>query len=206
MVIDKTAANPDVDEQERYRWLATHILPHEQGVRQWLRRHVHTLSPGDIDNIVLEAYACIWAAKDFSRIVSGRRYFHFVVQDLLLKHARRARVVPVERMREIDALRNGVDQILPDPRIGARREVDRLFAIVAEMPAKCRRAFQLQKLDGLSLRDTAWRMRTTPRIVQKHLAKALALITAAMGSQADPVADNGAIPGVDRRDTAGRRE
>jgi RNA polymerase sigma factor (sigma-70 family) len=205
MIINITAANPHVDEQERYRWLATHILPHEQNVRQWLRRHVHTLSPGDIDSIVLEAYACIWAA-DFSRIVSGRRYFHFVVQDLLVKHARRARVVPVERMREIDALRNATDQILPDPRAGARREVDRLFAILAEMPTQCRRVFELRKLGGLSLRDTAWRTRTTPKKVQKHLAKALALITAAMGSQADPVAENGAIPGVDRRDTAGRRE
>jgi RNA polymerase sigma-70 factor (ECF subfamily) len=194
-----------VDEQERYRWFATHILPHEQAVRQWLRRHVHTLSPGDIDDIVLEAYACVWAA-DFSQIVSGRRYFHFVVQDLLVKHARRARVVPVERMREIDALKSAGDQMLPDPRVGARREIDRLLSIVATMPAQCRRAFELQKLSGLSLRDTAWRMRTTPKAVQKHLAKALALITAAIGSQPDLVPDYGAISGVDKKDTAGRRE
>lgn len=49
----KHAAN----DQTRHRWIAAHILPHEGEVRGWLRRHAHTLSAADVDDLIQEAYA-----------------------------------------------------------------------------------------------------------------------------------------------------
>jgi RNA polymerase sigma-70 factor (ECF subfamily) len=46
-----------VDDAAKYRWLATHILPHESDVRGWLVRHVRTLSRADADDLIQEAYA-----------------------------------------------------------------------------------------------------------------------------------------------------
>ena len=52
-------------DKARHRWIAAHILPHEGEVRGWLRRHAHTLSAADVDDLVQEAYARLWLT-DFS--------------------------------------------------------------------------------------------------------------------------------------------
>ena len=81
----------------RHQWVAAHILPHEAEVRAWLRRHVHRLSPADIDDLLQEAYARLWS-RDLAAIVNGRSYLFTVVRNLLGEHARRARIVPPERL------------------------------------------------------------------------------------------------------------
>lgn len=93
-----------MDERARHQWIATHILPHEGEARGWLRRHMHTLAVADIDDVIQEAYARLWLA-DFSQIGNGRSYLYTVIRNLLLKQARRARIVPMERLGEIEALR-----------------------------------------------------------------------------------------------------
>src|SRR5689334_16596536 len=95
---------PTVDDAARNRWIATHIFPCEGELRRWLRHNVRTLPASDFDDLLQEAYARIWEA-DLSRVINARGYFYTIVRNLLLEQARRARIVPMERMNEIDALR-----------------------------------------------------------------------------------------------------
>lgn len=161
-----------VDEHARHRWIATHILPFEGEARGWLRRHVHTLTASDIDDVLQEAYARIWLA-DFTRVVHGRSYLYAVIRNLLLEQARRARIVPMERLGEIEALRIPSQEPGPERYVSARQELERLERIVAKLPEQARRAFQLQKFHGLSQREIAARMHITEKTVEKHLAAAL---------------------------------
>ena len=140
-----------MDEQARYQWIAAHILPYEGEVRGWLRRHVRTLSRADIDDLLQEAYARLWPG-DFTRIANGRSYFYTVVRNLVSEQARRARIIPMERMGEIEALHITSSESEPERRVSARQELARLQAIIASLPGQCRRAFELQKLHGLSSR------------------------------------------------------
>ena len=50
-----------------------------------------------------EAYARLWTAE-YSKITNGRSYLFAVIRNLLLEQARHARIVPMERLGEIDAL------------------------------------------------------------------------------------------------------
>ena len=45
-----------MNELARHEWVATHILPHEGGVRSWLRHRFQRLTPSDVDDLMQDAY------------------------------------------------------------------------------------------------------------------------------------------------------
>ena len=173
-----------MDDPSRHHWVSSYILPHEGEVRGWLRRHVRTLNGHDIDDLLQEAYARLWTA-DYSQIANGRSYLFAVVRNLLLEQARHARIVPMERLGEIDALLIPSEEPGPDRRVNARQELERLERIVAGLPEQCRRAFQLQKFQNLSQRAIALEMNITEKTVEKHLAVALVRVLDALKEDAD---------------------
>jgi len=172
-----------LDDRARHQWVATHILPHEGEVRGWLRRHVRTLSTADIDDLVQEAYARLWPVE-FARIGNGRSYLYTVIRNLVVEQARRARIVPMERMGEIESLRIPSDEPGPERNVSARQELERLVRIVDALPEQCRRAFQLQKFGSLSQREIAREMNISEKTVEKHLATALLRVLDALGADA----------------------
>ena len=104
-----------LDEPARHRWIATHILPFEGEVRGWLRRHVHSLKCGDADDLIQESYARLWEA-DFSAIVNGRSYLYAIVRNLIVEHAERARIVPMERLGKLKCCASPVKSPAPSTR------------------------------------------------------------------------------------------
>jgi RNA polymerase sigma factor (sigma-70 family) len=173
-----------LDDQARHQWVATHVLPHEGEVRGGLRRHVHSLTPSDVDDLIQDAYARLWSVE-FTRITNARGYLFAVVRNLLLEHARRARIVPMERLGEIEMLRIPSEEPGPDRRVSARQELEKLERMVAGLPEQCRRAFQLQKFQCLSQRQIALKMNITERTVEKYLATALARVLDALKQEGE---------------------
>jgi RNA polymerase sigma-70 factor (ECF subfamily) len=164
-----------VSGRARRKWVAAHILPYEPELRGWLRRRVHSLKSHDIDDLVQEAYARLLAA-DCGAIANGRSYLFATVRHLLYRQARRARIVPMERLAEIDALRLPREELSPERRVSARQELERLERIVNALPEQARRAFQLQKFHGLTQKQIAVEMSITEKTVEKHLATALSRV------------------------------
>jgi RNA polymerase sigma-70 factor (ECF subfamily) len=179
-----------LDEPSRQQWVATQILPHESEVRGWLRRHVRSLGTADIDDLIQEAYSRLWLV-DFGGITNGRSYLYTVVRNLLGEQARRARIVPMERLGEIESLRIPTEEPGPERRASARQELERLERIVNALPDQCRRAFQLQKFQGLSQREIASEMGISEKTVEKHLAVALLRVLAELGGDATGAAGGG---------------
>lgn len=176
----------NVDETMRLRWISLHILPVEPEVRGWLRAHARTLDRADIEDAIQEAYARIWTA-DLAHVDNPRAYFFTVVRNLICERARRARVIPLERMGEIEALRIISDDPGPERSVSARQELGQVLKLVAALPAQCRRAFELRKFEGLSQRDIAAAMGIAEKTVEKHLAKALLRVTRGMLDSSTPV-------------------
>ena len=173
-----------MDDRARCEWIAAHILIYEGEVRGWLRKNVRTLSPEDIDDVLQEAYARLWSGtSDFSRIRNGRAYFYTIVRRLLLEQARRARIIPMERIGEIESLRIISDEPGPERLTSARQILDHVRRIVANLPPRCRRAFELQNFAGLSQREIAHSMGISESTVEIHLTKALARIVEEIGAE-----------------------
>lgn len=176
-----------VDDEARNRWVATNVLPCEAEVRTWLRRNVPTLRPADVDDLIQEGYARLWEA-DLASVTNPRAYFHTTVRNVLLEHVRRARIVPMERLGEIDALRITSGAPGPERQVTARQELERLWRAISTLPQQCRRAFHLQTFEDRSRREIAAEMGISERTVEKHLAKALLRVAVAMEEEgATPV-------------------
>jgi RNA polymerase sigma factor (sigma-70 family) len=168
-----------VNDRDRQHWVITHILPHEGEVRGWLRKYVRTLGRADIDDLIQKAYTRLCHA-DFHRILNGRSYLFTTVRHLVHEQVRRSRIVAMERMGEIEALRIPSEEPGPERRISARQELERLDAIVKALPEQCQRAFRLQKFSGLSVREIAVAMQISEKTVEKHLTAALTRVLHAL--------------------------
>jgi RNA polymerase sigma factor (sigma-70 family) len=166
-----------------YRWIATHILPHEAEVRSWLRAHLRSLTAADIDDLMQEAFARVCASGQ-SNFSHGRAYLYTTVRHLVAEHARRHRIVPIELLGEIESLSIISEEPGPERRAGARQELERLRTIVAALPPQCRRVFELRKLEDLPQREIAKRMGIAEKTVENHLTRALATIHAALAEPA----------------------
>lgn len=164
-----------MDDETRYRWLATHILPCEGEVRAWLQKHVRSLRVSDHDDLIQEAYARIWEA-DLTRIGNARGYFYTIVRNLLIEQARRARIVPMERMGEIESLKFISDDPGPEQRVGARQELENLCRIIAGLPMRMREVLNLRSFEGYSRREIAEQLGISERTVEKQLQNAHARI------------------------------
>lgn len=73
-------------------------------MRSWVARHVRTLAAGDADDLIQEAYARLWSS-DTLGVANARAYLFAVVRNLVLEHARRSRIIPMERLGEMESLR-----------------------------------------------------------------------------------------------------
>ena len=61
-----------------------------------------------------------------------------------------------------------------------QQELERLEYVVNDLPEQCRRAFQLQKFQGLSQKEIALEMNIAEKTVEKHLAVALVRVLGAL--------------------------
>ncbi len=78
------------------------------------------------------------------------------------------------------------DNLSPDRHAAAGQELRRIATLVAGLPAKCRQAFLLRKVEGLSQREVAQRMGISENTVEKHVGKGLRLLMDAFADAALP--------------------
>ncbi|MCD9004769.1 sigma-70 family RNA polymerase sigma factor [Luteimonas sp. XNQY3] len=174
----------------RIAWLAGHVLPHEPALRQWLAgRGPGALSACEIDDIVQDTYAALVSLAAVDHIDAPRAYLFTTARSILLQQLRRAKVVQIEAVADIERLRVE-DQHTPERHMSAHQELRRLHALLAALPGKCREAFVLRRVEGLTQREIAARMGISENTVEKHVGKALRLLTDAMGRGDSPGADS----------------
>jgi RNA polymerase sigma-70 factor (ECF subfamily) len=170
-----------MERNERIRWFAREVLPHEPDVRRWLARHIRALPNCDFDEIIQEAYARLWATSP-ERIVNARAYFFVTARHVVGEILRRARVVSIETMADIDTLNVPDGDGGPERRLSGREELEQMRRALAKLSPKCRMAFELRKFEGLSQRQIAERMGISESTVEKHLIKGLRGVMSEMKS------------------------
>jgi RNA polymerase sigma-70 factor (ECF subfamily) len=168
-----------VIDNARALWLARFVLPHEPALRAWLKRK-GTMT-FDADDLVQETYAVLASLEDVDHISNPRAYFFRTAYSLALQHYRRARVVSIRSVEDVDALGAAVDGPSPERQTADREELHNVAMAIAALPAKCGEAFRLRKIDGLSQREVAQKMGLTESTVEKHVGKAVHLLMDTFG-------------------------
>ncbi len=171
----KTRELKGMDRQDHILWLSREILPHEADLRRWLTAYTRGIAGLDVDDVVQEAYARLWAA-DPSRINEPRAYFFTTARNLVSETLRRSNIVPIEAMADIDTLNIVSPETDAERRLSGREDLRRLLTVLTRLPKRCRQTFELRKFEGLSQRQIAGRMGIAESTVEKHLAKALRLV------------------------------
>src|SRR3546814_10292663 len=86
---------------------------------------------------------------------------------------RRARVVSIESVTEIENTGIAMDEPTPERVVAARRELERVQRLIEELPDRCRRIFELRKVDGLSQREVAEQLGVTEFVIGNEVAKGI---------------------------------
>lgn len=159
-------------------WLGREILPHEADVRTWLGRS--QLQWSEVEDVIQESYCRLSALKNVAHITNPRAYFFTVARNVVIDHLRRARVVRMETVAEIDNLNVPWDAPTPETIAGARQELERVSELIAHLPDRCRRIFVMRKIEGLSQREIAATLGVTETIVENDVVRGLRLILKAI--------------------------
>jgi RNA polymerase sigma factor (sigma-70 family) len=163
---------------ERTIWLARYVLPHEPALRAWLRRRA--VDGLETDDIVQETYAVLAGLASVDHIDAPRAYAFQTAQSVILRHLRRARIVRIDAIEDIDVVAAATDEPSPERQTSARQELRRVSELIAGLPNKCREAFTLRKVEGLSQREVARQMGISESTVEKHIGRALRTLMNAM--------------------------
>jgi RNA polymerase sigma-70 factor (ECF subfamily) len=158
------------------------ILPHEADARAWLRRS--GAAAADIDDVIQETYCRLAALESVAHIVNGRAYFFRTARNIAIEKIRRARIVRIDCVTEIDALNVVDDEPSPERVVAGRRELGRVQQLIEGLPERCRQIFTLRRIHGLSQRETALRLGVTENVVEMQSARGLRLILRALSEAA----------------------
>jgi RNA polymerase sigma-70 factor (ECF subfamily) len=155
---------------DRARWLAQHILPHERAIRSWLARRTHDL---DIDDIVQEMYARLSALDDVEGVRNPRQYAAQTAISIALNMARHARVVPMIPLGDFEDFRLAAHEPSPEHVLNSREELRNLERSLEQLPQACRTAFLLRRVEGLSQKEVADKLGISVKTVEKYMAKSV---------------------------------
>ncbi|MBB3982637.1 RNA polymerase sigma-70 factor (ECF subfamily) [Sphingobium fontiphilum] len=126
-----------------------------------------------IDDVVQESYAKIATLPSVDHIENPRAYFFRTALSVVITEVRRAPVVSVESLTEIERLSIESGDIPPDVQAEQREELRLVSQAIAELPPKCREAFILRKVQGLSQRETARQLGLSESTVEKHVGRGI---------------------------------
>ncbi len=162
----------------RVAWVAASIMPHEPAVRAWLARS--RFPPDQIDDFVQEAYCKLSAMTSVEHIQRPDSYFFQVIRSLVADKIRQSRIVSIETVTEIDLLPVSSDEPSPERIVSARRELAEVLDLIAALPGRCRRVFELRKIEGVSQREIATRLGITETMVENDVVKGMRIISSAL--------------------------
>lgn len=149
-----------------------------------VRRYVFGLVPKlDVaEDLAQEAFLRLQGSGR-DHLDSPRGFLFRTARNLALDHLRRDRRVPIDALDEEAVALLADAAPSPEEQIAAREELAIMRAIILELPPKCRQAFLLVRLEGLSHREVGLEMGMSQTMVRKYLARALDHIHARLGSE-----------------------
>jgi RNA polymerase sigma-70 factor (ECF subfamily) len=172
------------DRDARNAWFKSIILVHEPALRRQLRRM--SLPAVEIDDVVAETLARAYVATDWARIEQGRSYLFTIARNLLTDAARRKAVVSFDLMADLEVLNVADGGSSAEEVVTVRDELRRLQAIIDTLPPQCRRVFVLRRVLDRSTQEIAEELSLSISTVEKHLTKAIALVTSALAEHQAP--------------------
>jgi RNA polymerase sigma-70 factor (ECF subfamily) len=184
-------------------WFKTVILPQEAALRGRLRRILP--STHELEDMVAEVLARAYATENWENVTTGRAYLFTIARNLVIDAARRNKVVSFETIADLELLQadNNVEA-----QLHAREALRQVEVIVDSLPTQCRRVFILRRVHEKSMLEIAEEMGLSVSTVEKHLAKAVAIVMRAWAEREETDFERAGVGtrvGMQGRDRSGSR-
>lgn len=176
--------------RERAGWIARNVMPHEAAIRGWLKRNrVYDLDP---DDVVQEMYARIVSLDSFDCVRDPKRYAFQVAHSIVVDHYRRARIVSIFSIGNVEELGLATQEADPETKVSFGEEIRVIAAAIATLPSRTQQVLLLRRVAGLSQKETADRLSIAEKTVEKHLARGVLMLMNQFGrgGKASPHASN----------------
>jgi RNA polymerase sigma-70 factor (ECF subfamily) len=147
-------------------WFCREVLPLEAFLMQYLRRNWANAS--DIADLRQDVYVRVYEAAQKQIPESAKSFVLTTARNLLIDRVRRARVVAIEMVSDLETLNAVSNEAGPERTVMARDALGRLQLALDRLPPRAREAVTLSKMQGLSRREIATRMGIAEDTV-KHL-------------------------------------
>lgn len=177
------------DEESRGQlvvWVAHEVMPHEPLVRAWLSRSM--VAKEDIDDLIQDAYCRLSALDSHAHIERPGAFLFQTVRNLLINQIRHSRVVRIDAFVDSDLHAFSDETPSPERVAGDRIEWIRVQRLIDALPKRCRRIFEMRKIDGLSQRAIATKLGVSENVVENESSNGLRLIAEALRAEGDMIA------------------
>ena len=147
-------------------WFAREVLSHEEALTRFLSRRWR--DAGELADLRQETYARVFEAAQRERPKMPRAFLFTIARHLITDRIRRAQVISfvASGANEHPIL---VDEISPEMRITASRELELLNRALQRLSAKCREVVWMRRVQDLPQKEVAKRLGVSEKMVEKHL-------------------------------------
>ncbi|MDX3909096.1 MAG: sigma-70 family RNA polymerase sigma factor [Sphingobium sp.] len=181
----------------KLEWFKTTLLPHEAALRGRLRRILPPTQ--ELEDTVAEVLARAYATENWEPVTAGRAYLFTIARNLVIDNARRNKIVSFETIADLELLQSDTGL---EGQLHARDALRQVEIIVEALPIQCRRVFVLRRIHEKSMGEIAEEMGLSVSTVEKHLAKAIAMVMRAWSQREEMESERA---GVGRGKSAGDR-
>jgi RNA polymerase sigma-70 factor (ECF subfamily) len=155
-------------------WFIREILVHERALMRYLLRSWYRRD--EIHDLRQDIYVRVYEAAAKARPAMPKSFMFTTARHLMTDRLRRARVVSIDAVGDLDALNVLIDEISPERRLSARQELKQLTDAFDRLPDRCREVVWLRRVEELSQKEVALRMGIGEKTVEKQIAKGMRLI------------------------------
>lgn len=123
----------------------------------------------DTEDIVQDAFYNILKADNLDNIENPKAYLYRAARNLALKRLR-SEEYHVKYVEQVD-----LDQVAvsPEASVSARKHMEHIENVLAELPQKYRRTFEMSRVREMSYREISEELGIGHTTVEKHIIKAL---------------------------------
>lgn len=181
---DPRGQGAPVSDGDLAAWFVREVLPLESILMQFL--HHNWQNKNDIADLRQEVYVLVYEAARRQIPDPAKPFVLTIARNLIINRVRRAQIIPIEAVADLETLGVAADAPGPDRAAMAREALRRVQDALNHLPPRSREVVVLKQVDGLSRREIAARMGISGDTVKWHLAQGMrALADTLYGELAD---------------------
>lgn len=151
---------------------------HAQGLVRFLKRKLNNSE--DAEDIAQNAFIRIQRLAEQGELENPKAYLYQTASNLAIDMLRREKLhqnyvrqtISKEQFSD-EEFSSVTDYCTPERLLSARRELDAIREAMNDLPVKCRQAFLLHRVKGLSYNDIAQEMGVSVSSIEKYILQAL---------------------------------